>query len=139
MIVLDTNVLSELFRPAPERRVSTWLEQQPPGSVFTTTVTQAEILFGIRVLPDGKRRRALAEAAQGVFNEVFEERLLPFDRDAAQAFSEISATRRGAGRPMGQFDAMIAAIASSRGAALATRNAADFQGCGIDVLNPWDA
>jgi predicted nucleic acid-binding protein len=139
MIVLDTNALSELLRPAPEARVVTWVTDQPRGSVFTTTVTQGEILYGIRLLPDGRRRRGLWDAALGIFNEEFADRLLSFDSDAAAAYAEIGASRRAAGKPISQFDAMIAAMTRSRGATLATRNVKDFQGCGIDVVNPWTA
>ncbi|TLY73322.1 MAG: type II toxin-antitoxin system VapC family toxin [Gammaproteobacteria bacterium] len=137
MIVLDTNVLSELLRPAPEPRVLTWLANQPRASLFTTAVTQGEILYGIRLLPDGQRRRKLAEAALAIFNEDFAGRVLSFDGDAAGAYAEIGTSRRAAGRPISQFDAMIAAMTRSRGATLATRNAKDFEGCGIDVVNPW--
>jgi predicted nucleic acid-binding protein len=137
MIVLDTNVLSELLRPAPEARVLAWLEDQPPASLFTSAVTQGEILYGIRLLPDGQRRRKLWDAAVAIFNEDFAGRVLSFDGDAAGAYAEIGASRRAAGRPISQFDATIAAITRSRGASLATRNAKDFEGCGIDVVNPW--
>lgn len=137
MIVLDTNVLSELLRPAPEALVLAWLEQQPPVSVFTSAVTQGEILYGIRLLPDSKRRGKLWDAAVTIFNEDFAGRILSFDSDAAVAYAEISAARRAAGRPISQFDATIAAIARSHGASLATRNVNDFEGCGIEVIDPW--
>ena len=139
MIVLDTNVLSELLRPAPKQRVLTWLSAQPRGSVFSTTVTQAEILLGIRVLPDGKRRRDLNTATLAIFNEEFAERLLTFDSDASVAYADIGAARRAAGRPISQFDAMIAAMPRSRGATLATRNTKDFKDCGIEIVNPWNS
>lgn len=139
MIVLDTNVLSELLRPAPEPRVLTWLAEQPRASLFTTAVTQGEILYGIRLLPDGQRRRKLADAALAIFNEDFAGRVLSFDGDAADAYAEIGASRRAAGRAISQFDAMIAAMTRSRGACLATRNVKDFKDCGIDVVNPWAA
>jgi toxin FitB len=139
VIVLDTNVVSELLRVAPEQRVVRWLEAQPVRSVFTTTITQAEILFGIGVLPPGRRRAALAAAAQAIFGEDLVEHVLPFDGDAALAFAKISAQRRSLGRPISQLDAMIAAIADSRGARLATRNVRDFEHCGVDLVDPWDA
>ena len=137
MIVLDTNVLSELLRPTPEAHVLAWLERQPPASVFTSAVTQGEVLYRIRLLPDGKRRGRLWDAAVTIFNEDFAGRVLSFDSDAAVAYAEISAARRAAGRPISQFDATIAAIARSHGANLATRNAKDFEGCGIEIVNPW--
>jgi predicted nucleic acid-binding protein len=115
----------------------TWLKDQPRPSLFTTTVTRGEILYGIRLLPDGRRRRALWDAALAIFNEDFAERVLSFDSDAADAYAEVGASRRAAGRPISQFDAMIAGMARSRGASVATRNAKDFEGCGIDVADPW--
>jgi predicted nucleic acid-binding protein len=138
MIVLDTNVLSEVLRPEPEPRVLAWLDEQPTNSVFTTAVTQGEILYGIRLLADGQRRRSLWEAATAIFNDDFAGRVLSFDTEAADHYAEISASRRAAGRPISQFDATIAAISCSHGATLATRNVKDFEGCGIDVVNPWD-
>jgi predicted nucleic acid-binding protein len=107
--------------------------------LFTTTVTQGEVLFGIRLLADGKRRRGLWNAAKEIFSEDFAGQVLSFDSDAADMYAEIAASRRGAGRPISQFDAMIAAMARSRGASLATRNVQDFEGCGIDVVDPWTA
>lgn len=138
MIVLDTNVLSELLRSEPERRVIEWIETQPDTSLFTTTVTQGEILLGIAVLPSGRRRSALASAARAIFEEDLAARVLPFDGDAAVAFAEIGAARRATGRPISQLDAMIAAIAQSRGAVLATRNTRDFERCGVDLIDPWN-
>lgn len=137
MIVLDTNVLSEALKPLPSLIVLRWLAGQEPSSVFTTTITQAEVLYGIEALPPGKRRLRLLEAVEKMFAEEFEGRILPFDDDAARTFARIVAARDAAGRPISQFDAMIAAIARSHRAAVATRNTADFQHCGIDVINPW--
>jgi predicted nucleic acid-binding protein len=137
MIVLDTNVLSELLRPEPEPRVMAWLDEQPRASIFTSAVTQGEILYGIRLLPDGQRRRKLWDAAVAIFTEDFSGHVLSFDGDAAGYYAEIGAARRAAGRPISQFDAVIAAITRSRGAALATRNSKDFEECGIQVVNPW--
>ncbi len=137
MIVLDTNVLSEALRPVPEPAVLEWLGGQPRASVFTTTVTQGEVLCGIRLLADGKRRRSLWDATSRMFSEDFAGQVLGFDGDAAEMYAEIAVTRRLAGRPISQFDAMIAAIARSRGAILATRNTRDFDDCGIDIVNPW--
>ena len=137
MIVLDTNVVSEILRPKPNPHVLEWLEEQPPSSVFTTAVTQGEVLYGIRLLPDGQRRRKLWETAGAIFIEDFAGRVLSFDSDAAANYAEISASRRAAGRPISQFDATIAAITRSHGASLVTRNTKDFEGCGLDVVNPW--
>jgi hypothetical protein len=137
MIVLDTNVLSEVLRPQPEPRVLAWLDGQPANSVFTTAITEGEILYGIRLLADGQRRRKLWDAATAIFNDDLGGRVLGFDSDAAAHYAEIAASRRAAGRPISQFDATIAAITRSHAASLATRNAKDFEGCGIDVVNPW--
>jgi predicted nucleic acid-binding protein len=137
VIVLDTNVLSEALKPLPSPIVLDWLAGQDSSSVFTTAVTQAEILFGVETLPAGRRRMRLLAAVEKVFAEEFEGRILAFDEDAARAFAGIVATRDRAGRPITQFDAMIAAIARSHRATVATRNTADFQNCGVDVINPW--
>jgi toxin FitB len=137
MIVLDTNVLSEVLRVKPEPRVLEWLSDQPRASVFTTTITRGEILYGIRVLPAGKRRDGLWDAATKMFEVDFDGQVLMFDSAAADEFAELSAARRAAGRPIAQFDAQIAGITRSRGAQLATRNVSDFEKSGFDVINPW--
>ena len=139
MIVLDTNVLSELMRPAPDGLVVQWMDTQPNASLFTTTVTQAEILYGVSVLPAGKRKQGLAAAVDAMFEQDFKGRVLPFDSPAAVAFAAICADRVRLGRPISQFDAQIAAIVRSRGAALATRNTPDFAECDIHVIDPWQA
>jgi predicted nucleic acid-binding protein len=137
MVLLDTNVLSEVMRPVPEQAVLRWLAMQPVVSVFISAVTEAELRYGVEVLPLGKRRHALAAEIAGMIEVDFSGRILPFDSAAAIAYAEIAAGRRLAGRPIGQADAQIAAIARSRGAALATRNVADFDRCGIEIVNPW--
>jgi toxin FitB len=138
MILLDTNILSELMRPAPEAAVEQWLADQPEASVFISAITEAELRYGVALMPSGKRRSALAAEIEGMMGEDFSGRILPFDSPAAIAFAEIAADRRQAGRPISQADAQIAAIARSRGAALATRNVPDFEGCGVEIVNPWD-
>jgi hypothetical protein len=137
MIVLDSNVISELLRPQADGAVERWLADQPPASVFTTAITEAEILYGVRALADGKRKRALLAAIEPIFAEDFAGRVLPFDEDAADAYATLAVARRQAGRPISQFDAQIAAICVSRGAALATRNVSDFSGIGLSVVDPW--
>ena len=137
MIILDTNVLSEALKPAPSGIVLRWLAGQPRSGVFTTTITLAEILYGVAALPPGKRRRRLLVAVEKIFAQEFEGRILSFDEDAARAFAGIVASRDRAGRPISQFDAMIAAIARVQRAELATRNGADFDRCGIRVIDPW--
>jgi len=137
VILLDTNVLSELMRPAPDAAVERWLTAQPDTSMFISAITEAELRYGAALLPSGKRRSTLTAEIEGMLDEDFGGRILPFDRLAAQAFAAIAADRRGAGRPISQADAQIAAITRSRGASLATRNVPDFDGCGIQVINPW--
>jgi len=137
--LLDTNVLSELLRARPDDAVLAWFAQQPADSLFVSAVTQAEMLLGARLLPAGKRRAQLERALEAMFNEDFGERVLPFDASAAAAYAEVVVTRRSAGRSISQFDAQIAAIALSRRASLATRNVADFDGCGLTVRNPWSS
>ena len=137
MIVLDTNVLSELLRPKPDSRVLGWLVGQPSAALFTTAVSQGEILYGILLLPAGKRRQKLWDAVHGIFAEDFGGRVLGFDLEAAPLYAEIGAARRSAGRPIAQFDCQIAAMTRAHGATLATRNVRDFEACGIDVVNPW--
>ncbi|NMK45226.1 type II toxin-antitoxin system VapC family toxin [Achromobacter sp. Bel] len=137
MIILDTNVISEILRPAPETRVINWLETQPRAALFTTTITRGELLYGVRLLPEGQRRGLLLQAVLAIFASDMVGQVLSFDGDAADAYAEIAAERRAAGRPVSQFDAMIAAIARSRGASLATRNVKDFIDCGINVIDPW--
>jgi toxin FitB len=137
MIILDTNVLSELMRANPSPRVSAWVAQQSAGELCTTSITEAEIFYGIELLAKGKRREQLLAAADAVFSEDLAGRVFGFDGDAARAFSKIAARRRGLGKPISHADAQIAAIAQVRRAKLATRNVADFQDCGIAVIDPW--
>lgn len=139
MIVLDTNVLSELMRPEPAAPVASWVSSQPATSQYTTTVTQAEILYGILLLTAGKRRARLLSAAESMFAEEFAGRVLGFGSDAAALYSRIAADRRRAGRPISHFDAQIAAIARANGAKVVTRNVADFRGCGVELIDPWSA
>jgi predicted nucleic acid-binding protein len=137
MIVLDTNVLSETLRPIPDPQVMAWLAAQPRAALFTTAVTEAEILYGLGLLPEGTRKEALSIAIKAIFDEDFVSTLLSFDSDAADQYAQIAVTRRNGGRPISQFDAMIAAITRSRGATLATRNVKDFVDCGIPIIDPW--
>ncbi len=138
MLVLDTNMLSAMMSAEPVREVADWILAQPSGELFTAAVCQAEILSGIAVLPDGRRRADLAEAARAMFAEDFQGRVLPFDTEAAAAYAEVFAARRRAGRPAGTIDLMLAAIASVRGASVVTRNVTDFEGVGLTIINPWD-
>ena len=137
MIVLDTNVVSELIRANPEERVVNWVSAQVGSELFLTAISEAELLYGIEVLPIGRRRDRLAAETEGMLRHDFAGRILPFDSLAAGAFAVIFASRRAAGFPISHADCQIAAIARSRDAQVATRDTRGFQGCGIDIINPW--
>ena len=139
MVILDTNVISGLMRENPDPTMLAWLDGQYARSLFSTTVNEAEILYGISLLPAGKRRDRLSVVARKVFEEVFGNRIVPFDRNAAAAYAEIFSERRASGQPIDPLDAQIAAIARSRNAAIATRNTKDFVNAGIDVIDPWQS
>jgi hypothetical protein len=139
MIVLDTNIISELMKARPDPEVETWLATQPAAGLFITTITEAELRYGVALLPASKRRDRLAVTVETMLIEEFADHILPFDSSAAIAYALVATERRQSGHPISQFDAQIAAIARSHGAALATRNDKDFEGCGIDVINPWNA
>ncbi len=136
MIVLDTNVLSEVMKTVPNQAVAEWMLREQRTDLFTTAVSEAEIRFGIAILPDGKRKRDLDTAALRVL-ELFAGRILPFDSAAAPEFARIVADRQRLGRPIEDFDAEIAAITLSRGMTLATRNSSDFAGTGVALIDPW--
>ena len=137
--LLDTNVLSELLRAAPSAEVLAWFARQAPESLFVSAVTQAEMLMGARLMPDGRRKVQLQSALDAMFADDFADRIWPFDSRAAAAYAAVVATRRTAGRPISQFDAQIAAIAFCQQAGLATRKTADFEGCGLVLVDPWAA
>ena len=139
MFLLDTNVVSAMMRRAPAPEVAAWVSRQPTDLLFTASVCQAEVLAGIAVMPEGRRRRELEAAAQATFAEDFERRVLPFDMAAAVAYAEVLAMRRRAGRPVTTVDLMVAAIARSQGASVVTRNVADFTGCDVAIVDPWAA
>lgn len=138
MIILDTNVVSELMRPAPEPRVLRWFINQAAEDVHVTTVTMAEILYGIELIAGARRRDVVRAGAEKMFDVVFGDRILAFDDRTAQAFSQIASSRRRQGKPMSDFDAQIAAITRIHGATLATRNPYVFEGCGVRLVNPWE-
>ena len=138
MIILDTNVLSELMRPSPAQSVLHWFAIQPVESLFTTSITQSEIYHGILLLPEGDRRKALQKAAEAMFSQDFRERILFFTSEAALPYAECAVARRALGRPISQFDAQIVAIAKCHRATVATRNVKDFELCGLDIVNPWE-
>lgn len=137
MIVLDTNVLSELMRPAPEPRVLAWLEGQPGDVLFTTAISRGEMLYGAHRLPAGGRRDGIFREIDAIFSTDMAGRVLPYDEAAADAHAELAARRRAQGRPSSQSDMMIAGIVRAHGATLATRNLRDFEDCGIALVDPW--
>jgi toxin FitB len=136
VVVLDTNVISELMRAAPDARVQAWVRKVPPDLVYTTSVSLAEVRFGIACLPPGRRRDLLAAAADDVFG-AFSERVLPFDLSAASVYADIVVGREQAGVPIAGFDAQIASICKVHRAALATRNTNDFLRLGLELIDPW--
>lgn len=139
MFILDTNVASELMRPEPTAAVAKWIAERDAQDMYLTAVSEAELRYGVAILPTGKRRNTL-EAAMSRWLELgFGERILPFDSAAARAYAEIAAGRRHAGRPIGEADCQIAAISRARGAVLVTRNVRDFEGTGLNVVDPWSA
>ena len=137
MFVLDTNILSAMMQLGRVPEVAAWMAAQDEERLFTTTVSQAEILAGLAVMADGRRRRDLEKSAGDMFED-FEGRILSFDTGAAAAYAELFALRRRSGRPAAPLDLMIASIAHAQGASMVTRNVDDFAGCGLTVINPWE-
>jgi predicted nucleic acid-binding protein len=136
MIILDTNVVSELMRPEPASRVADWVRRRDRRELRMTSITLAEIRFGIARLPAGRRKQALLDAANDTFGG-FDDQILPVDAAAAEQYAIIATARERAANPIAGFDALIAAVCRSCGAALATRNLSDFEGTGIEIINPW--
>jgi hypothetical protein len=139
VILLDTNVLSALMRREPEPKVVTWLDQQPPESVWTTSVTVFEVRMGLELLAEGRRRRSLERAFTKALEEDLEHRVAVFDAPAAEAAGRLAAERRRAGRPVEIRDMQIAGIATARISTLATRNLRHFEGLGLKLVDPWTA
>jgi predicted nucleic acid-binding protein len=137
VIALDTNVISELARHAPDPGVLSWLDSLDISDVATTAVTAAELQYGVARLPEGHRKRELAAVIRGILNEDFHGRILPFDERASVRYADIVAGRERIGRPIGVADAQIAAICRDVGAILATRNTADFEETGTELIDPW--
>ncbi|MGY3608910.1 type II toxin-antitoxin system VapC family toxin [Bradyrhizobium sp. Leo121] len=137
MIVLDTNVVSEAMKPQPNPDVLRWLDEQVAETIYISSVTVAELLFGINALAPGKRKDRLAEALNGLM-ELFADRILPFDTDAARQYADLAVRARAAGKGFPTPDGYIAAIAASRDFIVATRDASAFDAAGISVINPWN-
>ena len=139
MILLDTNVVSAMMMPAPPGPVIKWLNHQETVTLFLSTITIAEIAYGLAVLPDGRRRRSLAERFDRFVADGFEQRVLDFDRRAALDYGDVMSRRRAMGRPLAALDGQIAAVARVNHLAVATRNVRDFEHCDIDLVNPFDS
>ncbi|MCY4597333.1 MAG: type II toxin-antitoxin system VapC family toxin [Bryobacterales bacterium] len=139
MFAIDTNVASELMRPEPTPAVAAWIAERDAQQMYLTAVSEAELRYGVAIMPVGKRRSAMEAAMTRWLDEGFGERILPFDSAAARAYAEIAADRRQAGRPIGEADCQIAAICRSRSAVLVTRNLRDFQSTGVEIIDPWVA
>lgn len=137
VIVLDTNVISELMRPSPSNVVEAWLVRHGRDDFHTTVMCQAEVLAGIALLPVGRRHEDLHRRAEWVFAQAFTDKILSFDSETPPHFAQIVAMRQRAGRRIAPSDAVIAAIARQHGAAIATRNLRDFEGCGVELHDPW--
>ena len=138
MILLDTNVISELMRTEPAQIVLDWFGQHDAADLFISAVTEAELRTGVAILPEGQRRDRLQLAIDAMIEQDFQGRILPFDSPAAKAYAEIAAQRRASGRPIADADCQIAAIARAANAPVATRNVKDFDGCGIRLIDPWN-
>lgn len=137
MILLDTNVISELMRPSPSAVVLAWMQALSPIDLATTTITVAELRAGLAVLPEGVRRRDLLARLETLLQQGFGPRIFAFDNAAAGVYGELFAQRQRAGRPVIGFDLLIASVAQSQGFSIATRNVDDFDGCGVAVIDPW--
>ena len=137
MFILDTNVASELMRPAPNPTVAAWIAGQDAEEMYLTAVSEAELLYGVAIMPAGRRRNALEAAMREWLDLGFARRILPFDSAAARAYAEIASGRRRVGRPIGEADCQIAAISRSCGAVLATRNVRDFDSTEVELVDPW--
>ncbi len=139
MIIIDTNVISELLRPTPEPAVEAWLGEQDGLSIYLTAISEAELRYGVAIMTSGKRRDGLGVAIDRILRDDMAGRILPFDSAAARAYADIAASRRSADKPISQADCQIAAIARAHTAPVATRDTPDFEGCGIELINPWTA
>ena len=138
-VLLDTNVVSELIRKSPDPAVEAWASGHPLEELFFSAVGETELRYGAAILPAGRRRETLVADIERMLRNAFEDRVLPIDSAAARAYADIAAARRFAGRPLAPADCQIAAIARSRGMAVATRNVRDFVDTGVEVIDPWES
>ena len=139
MIILDTNVISELTRPVPDPGVITWLDSLSAEETAITAITAAELRYGVRRIPDGRRKTGLSEAVNALLTTDFRDRVEPFDVLAADQYADVVTAREHAGQPISTSDAQIAAICRVLNATLATRNTSDFTGIGVNLIDPWKA
>ncbi len=137
MIVLDTNIISEIMRPRPSVNVTDWLNAQVTHQLYITSITIAEVLYGLQILPEGKRRRKLEQGFETFIANAFDQRILVFDEQAGRKYAELMAYRKKTGRPMSLPGGQIASIARVHGFSVATRNIADFESCGLQLINPF--
>ena len=138
MIVLDTNVVSEMMKPSPKPSLVDWLNRQETATLYLSTITLAEIGYGLHAMPDGQRRRSLEDRFEEFIAEGFDQRILGFDRVSACAYGELMGRRKTLGRPMSILDGQIASIARANRFAIATRNVHDFEECGVSLINPFE-
>ena len=139
MIVLDTNVVAEPMKPGGNPAVRTWLDQQVAETLYLTATSLSELLVGIEILPDGKRKKGLGAALAELLDKLFESRILPFDRQAATAYAPLVASARNSGHVISVADAQIAAIAAVHGFIVATRDTVPFMAAGVPIINPWNS
>jgi predicted nucleic acid-binding protein len=137
MIVVDTNVVSELMKPRPADAVASWLKAQSIDDLWTTAITEAELLVGAAIMPEGRKKRSMYSAIEAVLQALFSGRILPFDSDAARSFPEVVVRRRLAGLDIDEADAQIAAIAGRYDAPVITRNVRHYVSSGVKIFNPW--
>jgi toxin FitB len=138
MIILDTNIISEPFKPKPNPAVMAWLDAQEPETLYITAISMAEMLAGLHKMPEGRRRTDLQQLVENKIQSVFENRILSFDMQAVKVFGRVNADAFAVGNPIAFADCAIASIASAHGFILATRNVRDFKGTGVKIFNPWD-
>jgi toxin FitB len=137
MVIVDTNVISELMRNQPHPSVLQWMDSQLVLDLYSTAITAAELRAGVAVMPSGKKRVELAQKMRQLFDEEFRNRILPFDNTCATHFAEVIAQRQEIGRPISDTDAMIAAICLAHDAAICTRDVGGFEFCSVNIINPW--
>lgn len=137
MIVVDTNVVAELMKVSPDQTVVSWMNDQDSSTLFLTTVTIGEIGYGLRVMPQGRRRLQMEQGFERILAEAFAGRILAFDEEAARQYAEVMGRRQEIGRRLSAFDGQIASIARANGFAVATRNVRDFVECGVEIINPF--